>query len=130
MNGRRTKTKSNITRIQSQYVEEQKLLQEKLARRKRGIIRRLTAFSIVAAIFISFTVFTINNQKQIMEEQQATKARLEEELKSLQKEEKELLLEIENLHDPEYIADIARRDFYLTNPGETLFPLPRKAPSD
>ena len=98
MNGRRTKTKSNITRIQSQYVEEQKLLQEKLARRKRGIIRRLTAFSIVAAIFISFTVFTINNQKQIMEEQQATKARLEEELKSLQKEEKELLLEIENLH--------------------------------
>lgn len=125
MNGRHKSENSNIRRIQSQYVEEQFLLQEKLARRKKGLIRRLTISTVGIIIFIGFTFFTISNQNKLIQEQEATKSRLEEELQALQNKEEELLLEIENLHDPEYIADIARRDFYLSNPGETLFPLPR-----
>lgn len=118
---------SNVRRIESQYVEEQVQLQELLAKRKRGVIRRLSFFSAIVVVFVCFTAFTISNQNDIIQEQQETKARLQEQLNALKKEEKELMLEIENLHDPEYIADIARRDYYLTNPGETLFPLPRKS---
>lgn len=115
---------NNVRRIKSDYVAEQQAIQEKLARRKKGVLRRLTAVTIGVAIFIGFALYTIYDQHALIEEQQAEKMRLEEELQALQQEEEELLTEIENLHDPEYIAEIARRDFYLTKPGETLFKVP------
>ncbi|UTW70561.1 septum formation initiator family protein [Anaerobacillus sp. HL2] len=32
--------------------------------------------------------------------------------------------EIKNLNDLEYISEIARRDYYLTKPGEIIFKVP------
>lgn len=114
----------NVRRIKSDYVTEQEAIQEKLARRKKGVLRRLTAVTIGLAIFIGFAVYTIYDQQAFIKEQEAERNRLAEELQALELEEEELLNEINNLYDPDYIAEIARRDFYLTKPGETLFQVP------
>ena len=115
---------NNVRRIKSDYVAEHEAIQEKLARRRKGIIRRLTAVTLGVFMFIGFATYTIYNQGAFIQEQQAEKNRLEEELQVLQQEEEELSDVIKNLYDPDYIAEIARRDFYLTKPGETLFQVP------
>lgn len=117
--------KANIRRLNSEYMDEQSMLYEHKLRRKRGVIRRLSVYGFVMVIFMAFIGFTMHNQQQTIQDQVEKKQMLEEELSVLTDNELELKDEIALLHDPEYIAEIARRDFYLIMPGETLFQLPR-----
>ncbi|MDQ0257872.1 cell division protein DivIC [Evansella vedderi] len=121
--------KANIRRLTSEYMEKHSILQEQNLRRKKGLIRRLTVYGVLMVIFIAFIGNTLYNQQQTIQEQEKQKKVLEEELLVLQNTELDLREEIQLLHDPEYIAEIARRDFYLTKPGETLFQLPRSSTS-
>ncbi|MBU9722005.1 MULTISPECIES: FtsB family cell division protein [Bacillaceae] len=117
--------KKNIRRITSEYMDRQVLLHEQKLRRRKGLMRRLTVFGLLVIILVAFTGITMYNQHSLLEDLNEEKARLESKLEVLQEEEKDLSEEIQLLHDPDYIAEIARRDFFLTKPGETLFQLPR-----
>ncbi|MCD8510799.1 MAG: septum formation initiator family protein [Bacillus sp. (in: Bacteria)] len=121
--------KATIKRLNSDYIDEQSTLYEHKLKRKRGVIRRLSFYGIAMVIFLVFIGMTLHNQQQTIQEQAEKKQMLEEELYVMIDKELELKDEIELLHDPEYIAEIARRDFFLTMPGETLFQLPRSSNS-
>ncbi|WP_096186160.1 FtsB family cell division protein [Evansella halocellulosilytica] len=122
--------KQNIRKLSSEYMEKQALLHEQKLRRRKGLIRRLTVFSFIMAAIIIFTGITLYNQQATMDEQKNELQQLEEELTTMERQEAALEEEIDLLHDPEYIAEIARRDFFLTKPGETLFQLPRSSSSN
>jgi cell division protein FtsB len=47
-------------------------------------------------------------------------ARLEQELDNAEAREKELKEKLENINDPEYIEEIARKELGLVKPGELL----------
>ncbi|UCZ53319.1 septum formation initiator family protein [Bacillus shivajii] len=126
----REEQKQNIRKISSEYVDQQALLHEQKLRRRKGVIRRLTVFSFAMFIIAIFTGVTLYNQHVTLQEQKYEHQQLEKELMAMKQEEAALLEEIDLLHDPEYIAEIARRDFFLTKPGETLFQLPRSSSSD
>ncbi len=49
------------------------------------------------------------------------------EQQALQEEEGQLLQSIENYQDDEFIKEIARRDYYLTLPGETRINVSKQA---
>ncbi|WP_416148126.1 FtsB family cell division protein [Salipaludibacillus sp. HK11] len=120
-----------IRQLTSEYMERQALLEEQRRRRRKGLIRRLSVFTFCAVIFLSFVGVTIFQQQASIQAQNTQIEQMEEEFVHLEKEEVRLKQEIEWLHDPEYIAELARRDFFLTKPGETLFQLPRSGtPSD
>ncbi|WP_240377877.1 FtsB family cell division protein [Bacillus piscicola] len=120
--------KKKITEINQPYVMKQSKEQEKLQairdKRRRGLVRRLTALAAVGVmIAVVFTVILVS-QWSTIEAKQAEKEELENKLEELQVEEKRLKQEVKNYNDLDYIAEIARRDYYLTKPGETLFKLP------
>ncbi|UTR12454.1 septum formation initiator family protein [Evansella sp. LMS18] len=122
MNGQ----KGKVRQLTSEYMEKQAILHEQKLRRRKGLIRRLTVFGFVCALIVVFTGVTLYNQHMVIQEQEAKQNELDKEMLTLEKEAKELTEEIELLQDPDYIAEIARRDFFLTKPGETLFQLPRR----
>ncbi|ADU28353.1 FtsB family cell division protein [Evansella cellulosilytica] len=126
----RTSKRGNVRTLTSEYMEQQTLLHEHKLRRRKGLIRRLTFFGCLIMGFFIFTGITLYNQHTLINEQELEKQQLEDKLLELENEEQNLKEEIELLHDPDYIAEIARRDFYLTKPGETLFQLPRSSSSD
>ncbi|SDZ66350.1 cell division protein DivIC [Evansella caseinilytica] len=124
----RNKPNSNkVRRLTTEYMDKQAYLHEQRQRRRKGLIRRLLVFSCVIIIFAVFIVTTLVNQQATIQEQKQVSEELENDLLSLQKKEEMLKEEIELLQDMEYIAEIARRDFFLTFPGETLFQIPRSS---
>lgn len=119
-----TNEPTNVRAIHRVDMKKQEHQQEREARKRRGLRRRLTVLALIAIAFSCVSMMTIHSQSVTLEEKLREKSRLEEQLKQLQEEEKRLQQEIENYNDLDYIAEIARRDYYLTKPGETLFKLP------
>ncbi|MEK3806587.1 septum formation initiator family protein [Metabacillus sp. SLBN-84] len=115
-----------ITQLQSQYVQQQERKDQIMKRRKRGLIRRLTLFGLIAAVTSVIVLSTLISQSSAIEEKAEEKKKLESKLAELEKEEKVLEEEIVKLNDDDYIAKIARRDYFLSDENEIIFSLPKK----
>ncbi|MFB5663764.1 septum formation initiator family protein [Alteribacillus sp. HJP-4] len=120
--------KKKVTEINKPYVKEQKREQQRqeayAEKRRRGLIRRMTALAAVAALIaIVFTVILVS-QWSTMEAKKSEKAEMENQYEQMQAEEIQLKQDVKNYNDLDYIAEIARRDYYLTKPGETLYKVP------
>ncbi|WP_233269590.1 septum formation initiator family protein [Alteribacillus sp. YIM 98480] len=123
--------KKKVTEINKPYVKEQAKEQERLkaasTKRRRGLVRRLTALSIAGVILaVVFTVLLVS-QWSTLEAKKAERAELENKLEELHAEESRLKQDVKNYNDLDYIAEVARRDYYLTKPGETLFKVPNES---
>lgn len=110
-----------ITELQSQYAVEQERQQQISKRRKRGLFRRLLLLGILVIVTSSVIVTTLFSQSSAINEKNEQKEKLEEELAGLEKEENILREEIVKLNDDEYIAKIARRDYFLSDDNEIIF---------
>ncbi|APH06714.1 FtsB family cell division protein [Bacillus weihaiensis] len=110
-----------ITELQSQYMMEQEKQQQLASRRKKGLFRRLTMFGIIAIVASSVIFTTMFSQSKAINEKIEQQEELEQQLTELQKEEKILREEIVKLNDDEYIAKIARRDYFLSDDNEIIF---------
>jgi cell division protein DivIC len=110
-----------ITELQSQYMMQQERQQQLSKRRKRGLIRRLVMFGLFAIISSAIMLTTIYNQSSAIDEKLDEQKKLEDKLTGLEKEEKLLREEIIKLNDDEYIAKIARRDYFLSDDDEIIF---------
>lgn len=117
--------KAKIRRLTSEYMEKQALLDEQRRRRRKGLLRRLSMFAMCVIVLLSFAGVTLYQQQATIDNQKVESQQLMDDLAYMEQEESRLTEEIDWLHDPEYIAELARRDFLLTKPGETLFQLPR-----
>ncbi|MFZ4454526.1 FtsB family cell division protein [Salibacterium aidingense] len=120
--------KKKVTKINRSFVQEEEKKRERqqtaAGKHRRGLIRRLTALSVAGVLLaVVFTVL-LTSQWSALEAKKAERAQLEQKMEELKAEEAHLKQEIENYNDLDYIAEIARRDYYLTKPGETLFKLP------
>lgn len=122
--------KREVTSIRNDYVRSVEIEgQRKKAHRVR-LFRRLTVFGLLilmATIWVGSTIYaqtqTISEKEQLREE---TLLKLEEvEKQQTQLEEKILLL-----NDEEYLAKLARKDYFLSDEGEIIFTTPHDEKKD
>ncbi|MBM7635107.1 FtsB family cell division protein [Geomicrobium sediminis] len=106
------------------FEKEQKRLQMREERRRRGLKRRLIFIGIVGAFVIVFAAVGLISQKSMIDANDQEQEQLEERYAELMEEQKQLEQDIVNYNDIDYIAEVARRDLYLTKPGETIFKVP------
>ncbi|ARK28457.1 FtsB family cell division protein [Halalkalibacter krulwichiae] len=119
-----TNQTSRVREMDKAYIKQREQELEREKRKRRGLFRRLVALAIIILILGSASIVTLYAQTSSLEGKKEEKQALEERLEQLKLEEKRLQQDIENYNDLDYIAEIARRDYYLTKPGETLFKLP------
>lgn len=117
--------RKNVRQIHNEFIQQQEQLEKEAARRKRGIIRRVIALTFVFTIFAFISIMSIQAQNDTLVGKNEQKEQLEQQLSALVKEESQLKQDIEALNDLDYIAEIARRDYYLTKEGEILFKIPK-----
>ncbi|MFC4737774.1 septum formation initiator family protein [Bacillus daqingensis] len=122
--------KTEIKKLTTEYMHRQEEMEEKRSRRMKGLKRRLSVFGAFMLLFVIIVSVTLYQQHSAIQDSERENQLLQEELEELQAEGSSLEEEIELLHDPEYIAELARRDFFLSKPGETLFQLPRSQMND
>ncbi|CAH0312511.1 septum formation initiator family protein [Peribacillus simplex] len=117
--------KRKVAKIENPYVAQQEKKVQTVEKKKRGLMRRLTLYSVFAAVFLIFAVSTLITQNVALDEKVQQKEELKGKLAELKKDETLLKEEIVKLNDDDYIAKIARRDYFLSEKGEIIFTLPK-----
>ncbi|MFF2459948.1 septum formation initiator family protein [Peribacillus simplex] len=117
--------KKKVAKMENPYVAQQEKKVQTVEKKKRGLMRRLTLYSIFAAVFLIFAVSTLITQNVALDEKVNQKEEMKGKLAELKKDETLLKEEIVKLNDDDYIAKIARRDYFLSEKGEIIFTLPK-----
>lgn len=119
-----TNRPSRVRAMDETYLQEREQEALRQTKKRRGLVRRLSVLVIIVLALGSISFVTIFAQASSLEEKKQEKAALEEQLQQLKVEEQRLHQDIKNYNELDFIAEIARRDYYLSKPGETLFKLP------
>lgn len=120
------KRRDNVIHINNKYsVNENKKRKRDAKINKITKYRSLIIFSI-CMISILYVFSKKQDQEEIYDEKVATNEELNAELAELKETEAELQQSIESLSDPEYLAKIAREEYFLTGEGETVFIVPEE----
>ncbi|WP_456272814.1 FtsB family cell division protein [Bacillus sp. AK031] len=114
----------NITSMENAYVRQQELKKKISHHRKKRLFRRLTLLFILAVTISGFLVSTLISRASVLDQKEEEKARLEVKLEHLEKQQAILEEEIIKLNDDDYIAKLARRDYFLSDEGEIIFNIP------
>lgn len=90
----------------------------------KGQKRRIRLFMFIILCFIVWTGYTVYLQSSVL----AEKAAKLEEYRQLAEEaeliQQELKYTASRLNDKEYVAELARKNFFLSKPGEVIFVIP------
>ncbi|GIN64473.1 cell division protein DivIC [Robertmurraya siralis] len=113
--------KQRVTKLQSEYVKQHERNEVSASRRRKLLIRRLAMFFVLASVISYFMISTLISQASSLEEIKVEQQQLNEELAGLKKKEMILKEEIVKLNDDEYIAKLARKDYFLSEEGEVIF---------
>lgn len=115
-----------VTSLETEYMAKQEVVARAAAKRRKLLIRRLSAFFILAVAVSSMLIYSFVSKESALKEKKAEKVQLEENLANLEKKQYRLENEIEKLNDDEYIAKLARSEYFLSDKGEIIFNLPKK----
>ncbi|WP_026583006.1 FtsB family cell division protein [Bacillus sp. J33] len=122
--------KKNVAKMETSYVRQQEAAEISAGRRKKLLFRRLAAFFTMAAAISVFMISTLVSQSAALESKVEEKNRLDKELAELKKKEVILEEEIVKLNDDEYIAKLARKDYFLSDNNEIIFSLPEETENE
>ena len=115
----------NVTKIENTYVAQQEQKAAKVQKRKLGLRRRLTLYTVCTVVFAIIAVATLISQNSTLHEKNAQIEKAESELAQMKIDEKSMKAEIVKLNDDEYLAKLVRRDYFLSEEGEIIFNLPK-----
>lgn len=88
--------------------------------------RRMRLVTTVMVLFLFWAGYTWLNQNSALDEKSAQLQVLKEESAELEQQQAQLKSKVEKLHDEEYIAELARKNYFLSKPGEVIFVVPEE----
>lgn len=86
---------------------------------------RFLFFGITCITLVIIILITLTNVWVDIYEKYKEKKQLEEKLLKLKEEEEELVLDVEKLQDPEYIARYLREKYFYSKDGEYIIKIPK-----
>ncbi|SFD01512.1 cell division protein DivIC [Bacillus sp. OV322] len=122
--------KKKVAKLETPYVFQQEKNVQTVERKRKGLIRRLTFYAVCAAILSVLAITTLLTQAAALDKKEQEKAAVHKKLTALKSRESDLREEIVKLNDDDYIAKLARRDYFLSDKGEIIFNLPKKKNQD
>ncbi|WP_066368122.1 FtsB family cell division protein [Neobacillus fumarioli] len=116
--------KRNVSKMETTYVKQQEHLEIASARKRKLLLRRLSIF-FVFACFISYLLISSNiSQTAALDAKVAQKKKLEAKLNDLKHQQSILKQDIVNLNDDDYIAKLARKEYFFSDKNEIIFNIP------
>lgn len=119
-----------VTKLNNSFTQEKTLTAHRERKRKRVIRRRTALISAAGILFLGMSSMHIAGSKQKVQELEAQSAEAREELETVQTYQDDLDYYIGMLEDEEYVAKLARGEYYLTKENEIVFNLPEDAKKD
>ena len=124
------KKTSNIFKLNNEHVNSLNKEAKKAERRRIGRNRRIAVISVGCIVFFSILGNFLHNQNERLEAKQQLLEQKEQELVQAEEKQEQLKLQIAKLDDDEYIAKLARKEYFLSEEGEIIFTIPDEDEKD
>ncbi|AIG24501.1 septum formation initiator family protein [Brevibacillus sp. 7WMA2] len=89
-----------------------------------GRKRRLRFIMFFVFCFLIWTCYTAYLQSSVIAETEEQVEALQKEAGEVKEQQEELTNKMKRLDDPEYIAELARKNNFMSKPGEIIFLIP------
>lgn len=123
---KRERKTATVSSIQNEYVQKQRKKEVRKHAQNVRLRRRLAVFGLIALISFSIITYKFVNQKQLLADKFEEKTVLLAELDAVKEEQQTLERQIAKLGDDEYIAKLARQEYFLSDTNEIIFSIPPK----
>lgn len=115
---------NNVRTLQNDYVRSSDNKAKYSMEQKVRLRRRMVVFFLGASAILVFLVSTYLSQNTRLQEKQHEKEKILAELQEVKDQQEMLNLQIAKLEDDEYIAKLARKEYFLSDEGEIIFTIP------
>jgi cell division protein DivIC len=115
----------NIAPLDNAFTKQQQIKEKVTARKRKLLFRRLTLLVIIAGAITYLLVSTLISKNSELAAQKANKVKLENNVAELKTEKSMLKDQITKLNDDNYIAKLARTEYFLSKKGEIIFNIPK-----
>ncbi|NRD77480.1 septum formation initiator family protein [Bacillus sp. BRMEA1] len=114
----------NVSKMETTYVKQQEYAEIASARKRKLLLRRLSMFFVLAGC-VSYLLISQNiSQTAELKTKMVQKKQLESQLSALKHQQSTLKQEIVNLNDDDYIAKLARKEYFFSDKNEIIFNIP------
>ena len=114
----------NISSINKDYVRSVERQENREKAHKVRLFRRLATFAVVVVAVMGWLTFTMFTQSQALAVKEEKKENVLLALEQVEDEQEMLNSQIIKLNDDEYIAKLARKEYFLSEDGEIIFAIP------
>ncbi|MBM7655812.1 FtsB family cell division protein [Neobacillus cucumis] len=119
-----TELNRNVSKMQTTYVEQQEYAEIASARKRKLVLRRLSVFFVFASLLTYLMISSYISQTTKLESTLAQKQKLNHQLADIKKQQTILKEDIVKLNDDDYIAKLARKEYFFSKKGEIIFNIP------
>jgi cell division protein DivIC len=130
VNNRNTEEKRNISSINKDYVRSVERQEKREKAHKVRLFRRLGAFAVIVVIVMGWLTLTMFDKSQALAAKESEKAEVLQALEEVKEEQAMLKSQIIKLNDDEYIAKLARKEYFLSEDNEIIFAIPENNEND
>ncbi|MBD8028551.1 septum formation initiator family protein [Ureibacillus sp. Re31] len=127
---RNNRQQKNVRTLENDYVRSSDSKAQYKKRQKILFRRRIFVFGLLATVTLVLLVSSYITQNNRLEEKQKQKDEIVAKLDSVKEQQDTLKLQIAKLEDDEYIAKLARKEYFLSDDGEIIFTIPDEDESD
>lgn len=119
-----------VTSIRNDYVRSVEMEGERKKAHRVRLFRRLTVFGLLVLMATIWVGSTIYAQTQSISEKEQLRGQALLQLEEVEKQQHQLEEQILLLNDEEYLAKLARKDYFLSDEGEIIFTTPNTEKKD
>lgn len=114
----------NISRLNNEYTHNKTLEALRKRKQKRHMRRRIVGILVISGFFVSGFAINIWTNTQTISQMEEEKKEAHTELKLVEREQEDLNDQIKKLENEDYVAKVARSQYYLSEDNEIIFSLP------
>ncbi|EOW3721536.1 septum formation initiator family protein [Listeria monocytogenes] len=120
------KAESKVARIENRYIKDTATMKKTRSRRRIALFRRLAFMAIIFVVVGGLLTIMYTKQALTLKEKKAKQVQVDKKMVAMKDEEEALNEQIKKLHNDDYIAKLARSEYYLSKDGEIIFNIPEE----
>lgn len=114
----------NVAKLDSTYIHQQEAAKIATARKRKLLFRRLSLFAAFAVFVSYFMISSFLSQAAMIDSKKNQKSELDKQLTDLKTQQDVLKQDIVKLNDDNYIAKLARKEYFFSDKNEIIFNMP------
>ena len=115
---------TNVAKLNNEFTHNKTLEALRKRKHKRHMRRRIVGILAISGFFVSGFAINIWTNTQTISQMEEAKTAAQTELALVEKQQDDLNNQIKKLENEDYVAKVARSQYYLSEDNEIIFSLP------